>query len=460
MASANDTTRGSLPAGGPGAYPDRHGMAQRPRAPRAARAVPFHEFCDGLDEILTGPARRAIVEECGAATDLGRALARLREPLRTNAWRPGGRLIALGDAVDHHDQLTRQEGFHVLHDWDGKAVRFNETTIPMDVLDFVARQKAEADPDLETIGIILDYHLFHLLTLLSLRVWDTGDPDDAFARLQALLDALQGPDGSEHHFCRDAETLLLIATAKYEPIEEGFDLLLERTRTLGQACRMNVALGHASSMGCHLRYGFEAQYARDTVNMRNDNVSDYPWLCFAVATLMEEYQRRRDGAEPAGPPEDRLVEAIFNGFSGDARALIGDQPPPSLTPHGHERMALFERFRAYRSDLLAVFERYRPSDTSYSPLALFFNFSHNVVKGAAIDGMLWGEPWNVGFDDLLTGVPPESPLDEDKRLLASTLTAYARSAPDRIRGRLMPVIVYDPATGRQAFSVTMQRLRE
>ena len=37
---------------------------------------------------------------------------------------------------------------------------------------------------------------------------------------------------------------------------------------------------------------------------------------------------------------------------------------------------------------------------------------------------------------------------------------YARSNPDRIRGKLMPVIVYDPATGRQAFSVTMQRLRE
>jgi hypothetical protein len=82
------------------------------------------------------------------------------------------------------------------------------------------------------------------------------------------------------------------------------------------------------------------------------------------------------------------------------------------------------------------------------------------VKGAAVDGMLWGEPWNVSFDDLLTGVPPDDPNDEDKRLLASTLTAYARAAPDRIRGRLMPVIVYDPATGRQAFSVTMQRLRE
>ena len=37
---------------------------------------------------------------------------------------------------------------------------------------------------------------------------------------------------------------------------------------------------------------------------------------------------------------------------------------------------------------------------------------------------------------------------------------YARANPDRIRGRLMPVIVYDPSTGRQAFSVTMRKIRE
>ena len=36
--------------------------------------------------------------------------------------------------------------------------------------------------------------------------------------------------------------------------------------------------------------------------------------------------------------------------------------------------------------------------------------------------------------------------------------AYARSNPDRIRGQLMPVIVYDPQTGRRAFTVAMEKL--
>jgi hypothetical protein len=37
---------------------------------------------------------------------------------------------------------------------------------------------------------------------------------------------------------------------------------------------------------------------------------------------------------------------------------------------------------------------------------------------------------------------------------------YARLNPDRIRGQLMPVIVYDAQAGRQAFGTTMRRLRE
>ena len=47
-----------------------------------------------------------------------------------------------------------------------------------------------------------------------------------------------------------------------------------------------------------------------------------------------------------------------------------------------------------------------------------------------------------------------------KRELAVTLMAYARAHPDTIRGRPMPVIVYDPSTGRDAFAVTMRKIQE
>ena len=81
---------------------------------------------------------------------------------------------------------------------------------------------------------------------------------------------------------------------------------------------------------------------------------------------------------------------------------------------------------------------------AYSPLSFFFNFSHNVMKGQIVDSLLWSLSWPVGLNDLLTSEPRLEEDPERSRVqLARTLTAYARTNPHKIRGRLMPVIVYD-----------------
>jgi hypothetical protein len=110
--------------------------------------------------------------------------------------------------------------------------------------------------------------------------------------------------------------------------------------------------------------------------------------------------------------------------------------------------------------LLEAFQQYRPSDAAYSPLSFFFNFSHNVVKGAVVDALLWGEPWDVSLNDLFTSVTRPELEAGSQQLLATTLMGYARSNPDRIRGRLMPVIVYDPQSGRRAYSVAIEKLSQ
>jgi hypothetical protein len=94
---------------------------------------------------------------------------------------------------------------------------------------------------------------------------------------------------------------------------------------------------------------------------------------------------------------------------------------------------------------------------AYSPLSLFFNFSHNVLKGTIVDALMRGQPWRVSFNDLLTSLPAASP-PADRLALATTLMAYARHNPHRINGRLTPVIVYDPPAGRRAFSVAVEKL--
>ena len=173
---------------------------------------------------------------------------------------------------------------------------------------------------------------------------------------------------------------------------------------------------------------------------------------------MEEYARL-DEAGTRGPEGDILVEALLNGLSADPGLLVG-APQEFLAPCEADRAGFCERFHAYRQTLVDSFERLRPSPRSYSPLSFFFNFSQNVLKGVVIDALLWAEPWRLSLNDLLTGLPTDDGRGPDKQKLATSLMTYARKRPDRIRGKLMPAIVYDPQAGVRAFTNTMQELKE
>jgi len=418
----------------------------------------FDDACATLDQALRGAFRRDSVADVATANDLQSALVRLRDSMRSHAWKAGEHQISLGRIIKTFDRRTREDGFHVLHDWDGKADTVNEDIIPVDVLHYLIDKRGDQSVDRTALAILLDYYFVHLLALLSLRIWDDGDADANLDRLDQLVRALQGSNGSGQRFVDNAETLILIATSHFELHERGYATLLERTRTLSDAHRTNIALGHASSIGSHLRFGFEATYARDTIVMRNDNVADYPWLCFALATLMREYARMQD-EHVTGHGRNMLVEAMLNGLTADARAFVGE-PPASLSSCDAERSEFRERFQRYREDLIDAFERHRPAQQAYSPISFFFNFSHNILKGTVVDALLRSEIWDVSFNDLLSGIPRDEPIAQSKERLAKTLMGYARSNPDTIRGRLMPVIVYDPQAGRQAFNVTMRKIKD
>jgi hypothetical protein len=418
----------------------------------------FDEACGLLERALSGGGRHQIVAEISRTKDFRTALLRLRDSMRSNVWKAGGTDINLGKIVRKYDAVTRADGFHVLHDWDGIADKVNQDTIPIDVLHYVVQQRGGDAIDIAVLTILLDYYFMHVLALLALRIWDEGNADDNLDRIDRLLRQLQSADGSGQRFAADAETLILIATSHFELDEAGYATLLDRTRTLNGAHRLNVARGHAASMGSHLRFGFEATYARDTVVMRDDNVTDYPWLCFSLATLIAEYARLRDVRVDA-PECEAIAEAILNGLSPDARAFVRD-PPRSPSPFEAERAAFYDLFCRYEPELLDAFERYRPTPQAYSPISFYFNFSHNVVKGMVIDALLRGRAWALTLNDLLTAAPRDEAPEDSRERLATTLMGYARANPHRIRGRLMPVIVYDPSAGRRAFSIAMHKLKE
>jgi hypothetical protein len=421
-------------------------------------ATAFDTICTQLRQLLAGSARQELVADAARRGSLGEALLVLRAGMRAHGWMVRSEPVDFGRAIEKLDRKTRQVGFHVLNDWDGVADRVNEDTIPVDVLHYLVERRGREPADHSMLAILLDYYFMHVLALLAVRVWDEGDADDNLDTVGDLLQLLQGPDGSGQPFAAGAETLILIATSHFEMYERGYGVLLEQVRTLNPRHQTNIALGHAASIGCHLRFGFEATYGRDTINMRDDNVADYPWLLYALDTLMQQYVRLRE-ADDAAAPAESIIEALINGLSGDARAFVG-KPPRSLTNFEGERLRFRDAFEAYQHDLIDEFERYRPVEQAYSPLNFFFNFSHNVVKGTVIDALLERRPWPVTFEGLLTSRADEADMNVIKIGLARTLMDYARANPQRIRGRLMPVIVYDPAKGRQAFSVAMQKLKE
>lgn len=397
---------------------------------------------EALARLLDGPRRAQLVEALIARGSTREALPALRKMMRGHVWTVRGRTFPLAGPVRLLDGATRAEGFHALNDWDGTIEQVNHETIPVDVLDFLGRVRPHGPPDPGLLAVLVDYYLFHLLSLLALRAWDSGDAPAALARLTGLLDALQGPDGSGHQFVADAETLLLVASSHYERNEAGFDVLLDRVAGLPDLQRRRVALGHAGCLGAHLRFGYLATYGRRHDAMREDNAADYPWLFWSVDVALDAL-----AAYPARSPERRLwTGALLAGLTADTAAIL-------------DHVRLGPRLRMVLPDLVDDFEALAPTRDTYSPLAYCFNFSYNVVKGATVDAALRGEPWAVPFNDLLLDAAGGRTPQPSRLALARTLMEYGRRSPERIRGELLPVIVYDVDAGRECHASTMATLR-
>jgi hypothetical protein len=417
----------------------------------------FQRACIALDTALSGDFRRQVVEAATRRPTIGRGLADLRDGVRSHAWNLGDARLDMSDVIQQLDTTAREEGLHVLHDWDGKAGRVTPHSIAQDALEFMVAARGDAPGDRATIAILLDYYFLYLLCLVAIRAWESGDPAANLDRVTTLLQQLQGPAGSGHRFADNAETLLLIATSHYEPNEAGYDLLLARARALPEHNRLRMALTHAQAMGGHLRFGFEVTYGRDLKAMRDDNGADYPWLLFGLAELMDEYARlAQRGASAA--ERTPILEGLVNGLTPDPSALLG-KPVSWFAPHQAALDRFLSLLRQYRDELVPAIDVQRPRDRGYWPTALFFNFSQNVLKGTAIDAMLHGVPRPTSLNDFFSGPPEDAGTAEDRARLVRRLGAYARANPDTIRGRLSPVIVYDPVVGRQYFGGALRALK-
>lgn len=425
--------------------------------------------------------------------------------MRAHVFRGRFAPLVLDGFVRDFDVRTREEGFHVLHSWNHLEHHFTRENTPVLMLDRFAREWSAARATPRVQALLLDHYFFYVLALMVMRAWDEGDPNRNLDRVTGLLRHLQGPHGSGHQFVARAETLLLMAISHFHPDESAYPRLLERIRTLDRAHRVHFALAEAAILGSHLRWGFAVLYRRDLGRMRSDNMGDYPWLLFSVATLMEEYVRLREeraGADLADERRARVLESLIDGLTPDPWAFTG-APPEALRPYEEEHSGFREAFAEHRDDLLEEFARLRPDREAYSPLSYHCNFPHNAIMAKVSIQLADENAPNLPMDAMFTRAEPWRPADpgslasggsdavahaggagmpdaeaaamagdssaaaraaafmsaDHPEALARYLMAYSGASPERLGRRGARLIIYDPNVGLRYYKMALQALR-
>lgn len=427
----------------------------------------FDRLADQLEHLLEAGARQQIADDLGT----GRAgLMRLRREFSRDTLPGAFGGAALQGAVRELERQTQADGFHVLRDWDGRARRFVNDSVSVAMLDFAARlheatarnsaaaaaAAAEAGatgPDWHrTVRLLVDHFALFLIALLILRAWDADAPDVALGRVEHLLRLLQSERGSGHPFVAGPESLLWIAVSNYHPDDDAYNRLVDKVRGLERARQLRFAENGAHILGTHLRWGLEAYYRRDYDLLRKDNVADYPWLLYCLATLMDRWHELSEAPEASDPAERRRIAlALLNGMTADPPGFTFDLPP-ALAPYADERARFVERYDRHWTELQEVFRDLRPTEDAYSPLAFHFNFPHNAMKAA--------------FAMRLAGIPlPRLPLDalfEEPAVagagpgeLSDALVAYSRANPERIRDRQVLVLAYNLSAGLRTYRAAL-----
>lgn len=416
--------------------------------------------CDSLESLLSGDTRSRILDALHPEISFTVALVRLRDALRAHRFPTPDGELELAPWVQELDRRTRREGFRVLQAWDHRAQRFTPDDVPVMLLEYYDYLREGRGSGRVSPGILLDFHLLHLLALVAMRAWDSPRPERVMERVQHLLDLLQGPGGSTHQFVDSPWTLLILAVSHFHPRDAAYDQLIERIRGLPEEQRLGFARVSAGVLAAHLRWGLSQMYEWDVPRMREDNIGDYPWLLFTAATLMEAFDRLE-----ASDPRRPLVGAdLLNALTADPDAFAGE-PPEAFLPHPEEYAVFRERFERNAGELEELFRRLRPSREVYSPLAFHFNFPHNVVVAGTTLALLDEAPGALPLDHLLLTPPddlegpvPSPGAPDPRKVLARALMLYAGARPERLEARGARLILLDAHAGERITDATLERL--
>lgn len=415
---------------------------------------------DRIESMLTGSFRNELVDEALAKGSMGRALKHVRTAMQSHSLVTASARHELKDIVERLDRRTRSEGFRVIHSWNFRTLEFSRENTPVILLDYFADIGMVEGTDREVLQILLDYYFFHLLILCTMRAWDVEKPTAYLDRIDALIERMQGPDGSGHRFVEHAETLLILGISQFHPEEAAYDRLVGKVWALDdEARRIRFARLGTAVLAGHLRWGFGVMYRRDVGRMRDDNVGDYPWLLTAVLELLRAYDRmvERGASETE---RDAAVEGLVNGLTPDPWAFF-EKAPAALRDYAEDVAAFRELFARHRDALLHDLDRHRPRPDRYSPMNLHFNFPHNALVAKVLIALHGGSPVNIPMDALFRS--PAAGDTEEGRMtsdFARTLMDYSGVNPEGYDQHGAMFVVHDPKAGLRHFNMALSTIRK
>src|ERR1051326_353725 len=159
----------------------------------------FAEACAVLESTLRGESRAQILNYLCKSRSFSEALTKMRSGMRSHTFRAEIKPVNLVKIVKALDQRTKQDGFTVLIDWDGKKDQWNDEIIPVDVLNYFLRgieSQTIGSRERQSLAILLDYYFLYVLGLLAMRVGDAGDISFNVERVTWLIADLQSRAGS------------------------------------------------------------------------------------------------------------------------------------------------------------------------------------------------------------------------------------------------------------------------
>ena len=405
-------------------------------------ASTFDAACVLIGDALRGNTRREILDVAFEQGDTIDSLVHIRNAMGAHRFPTASGALNLRSIVDKLDARSRREGLHVLEGWDYRSHKFPDDIIPILLLDYCARLGIPEEKRRSALAILLDQYFLYLLALLAVRAWDDGDANANLDRVTALIADLHNEQGSGLRVIEDADTILLLAIAYYNPEEESFGRLMKKVRTLDASHQRRLALPFAGILGSHLRWGFRFMYSRDVAKMRNDNVVDYPMLLFAIVTLLRAYAPMVD-AGAVGAERELVVEGLLNALASDPWAFSGPVPASLVGDRAEydECVALLSR---YRTHLLEDFGIHQPSGKGFSPLGFSCSFLSNAsVVIVAIATQAEDARKQASLNSLFTRGIGDPSNEEAAADLAERLMKFSSERPERLGWEGAPLIVHD-----------------